>query len=245
MVDTLTGKSPEKLEEIFSTYSDLVKRQRSLEERLQKAEKEKGSVDERIYDKVISGYKQDLESVRSDLAPVQNEINEMRRAIQAQLEALVPQIKSLEDELAELGFRHRVGEFGGVEYEDKKKRIDERMQELSLKQNEIQQKIEAFNLDRDTREQNEAETHPHGHPAAPQTSAAPEVSARRDEVSELRLSEMSAISPSTMPGRMRLSPPISKAIGLSDAMRSASGGIRPASATNRLAFPVSRIPTPG
>ena len=147
MVDTLTGKSPDKLEELFSTYRDLVKRQRGLEERLHKAELEKDSVDERIYEKVISGYRADLEAVKSDLKPVQNELDEMKAEVQREMDDLEPKIKVLEDELAELDFRNRVGEFEHAEYEDKKKAIDGRVDELVEQKKHIQKKIDSFDLE--------------------------------------------------------------------------------------------------
>lgn len=149
MVDTLTGKSPEILEELFSTYTDLAKRERELEDCLQKAQQEKGSVNERIFEKVIKGYKTDLGNVRSDLVPLQIEISELKREARKQLGDLEPRIKELQDVLAELMFRYRVGEYDDVEYEDKKELVESRTEELSRQRDEVIRKMEALGMEKE------------------------------------------------------------------------------------------------
>lgn len=146
MVDTLAGKTSGNLEELLSNYKVLCDQQEDLEERLQKANQERKSVSERIYEKVIRGYQDDLEVIRSRLSPIQAEIDDFKREAEQAMEELDPKIDANNDDLAEASFRHRVGEFENNQYHEMKTRIEADLESLSARRNKIAKQLEMLSI---------------------------------------------------------------------------------------------------
>lgn len=123
MSQTLTGKSPDKLEEKLASYKELEAQRKLLEERLAKAEAEKGSVNQRIYEKVRNEYARKLDDLRSQSDPLRSEIEGFLQEARGELSGLDGEIRTLEDELAEADFRRRIGEYDEVRYNEVKSRL--------------------------------------------------------------------------------------------------------------------------
>jgi len=123
MSQTLTGKSPDKLEEKLASYKELEAQRKLLEERLAKAEAEKGSVSQRIYEKVRNDYARKLDDLRSQSGPLRSEIEGFLQEARGELSGLEGEIRTLEDELAEADFRRRIGEYDEVRYNEVKSRL--------------------------------------------------------------------------------------------------------------------------
>jgi hypothetical protein len=141
-VDTITGKSPDKLEEKLAMYRKLKNERDILAARLEKVENEKGSVDNRIFDKVRTEYSDMLENIRNSLEPVESEIADIRRRSEKELSDIEDQVRTLEDELAEAEFRTRVGEFSSERLSDIRTRLHPELAGKAERRRELQETLE-------------------------------------------------------------------------------------------------------
>jgi hypothetical protein len=141
---TITGKSPEKLEEILAEYQKLSAQRDQLAARLEKVDKEKSSVSESIYEKVKSEYKKELDSLNAQIDPMEKEIDEVKREGERELAQLDEQIRALEEELSEAEFRHRVGEFDENKLVEIRSRVKSDLDIRSSRKSEISERLSSF-----------------------------------------------------------------------------------------------------
>lgn len=150
MVNTATTMTPEKLAEKYSLYKEFDDQRRALEERLRRSDAEKESVNERIYKKVRAEYQKNLEEIEAKLAPLKSEIDEFRRESERELDELEKKIEALDDEHAEVGFRHRVGEFDDRRYQESTKRIKTELDELYAHRQQVTQQLASLGVEDNT-----------------------------------------------------------------------------------------------
>jgi hypothetical protein len=119
------------LETQFAQYKDLSTRRIALQERISRAEDQRPSVKDKIFQRVLRGYKNDLQAVEQDLAPLQKKIDEARADLKRRITDIDLQTADLQDQLDELAFRHRVGEFDHVELDEKQAPLEAEYEELT------------------------------------------------------------------------------------------------------------------
>jgi len=134
---TITGKSPQNLEEILAKKQKLTAERGELTARLEKVEREKASVNNRIFEKVQTEYTGKLENIRTVLEPIESEIGDLKKESKAELFDLEEQIRLLEEELAEAEFRTRVGEYHESKLSDVRSRLHPELADKSDRRREL------------------------------------------------------------------------------------------------------------
>jgi hypothetical protein len=111
MEKTFIDKSLDGLEKKLSRYQTLKERKNTLLKWLEKAEKHRSTVNDKIYQKVKAEYDQQLSETSSDLDPIEKEIGDKREAAQHRLAETKEELNALREQRAEAVFRHRIGEY--------------------------------------------------------------------------------------------------------------------------------------
>jgi hypothetical protein len=134
---TITGKSPDQLKEILAKKQKLTAERAEFTARLEKVEREKDSVNDRIYEKVRTEYTGKLENIRTVLEPIESEIRDLKKESKAELFDLEEQIRLLEEELAEAEFRNRVGEYDDSKLRDVRSRLHPELADKSDRRRDL------------------------------------------------------------------------------------------------------------
>jgi pSer/pThr/pTyr-binding forkhead associated (FHA) protein len=122
-----------RIEDILSRYRDLQSQFDRARERLRRADEHKSSVNRRIFDRVRAEYDRELDSIRARMSPIREEIEQIHTSLEAQLQDANAQLASVEEELAEAGFRHLVGEYPGGDFESVRGSLDLRSSEARVR----------------------------------------------------------------------------------------------------------------
>jgi hypothetical protein len=101
----------EKMDQSIEEIRSLVEKKKRLIGMLRKAEKERGTVSEKIFAKVKAEYEQQLEAVRGALTPMEKGAYEAKDELAAELRRLKESTKAATDDMAEVEFRFKVGEY--------------------------------------------------------------------------------------------------------------------------------------
>jgi pSer/pThr/pTyr-binding forkhead associated (FHA) protein len=156
---TITGISPDRLEEKVALYKKLTAQRDQLLARLDNVEQQKSSVAKRIYEKVKFEYTGELKNVRSQLSPIESELSEAKREGEKELASLNDKIREMEEEMTEAEFRHRVGEFDSDKLVEIREKINPELTDKSERQNEVSNRLKTIgsfentlDLDKDTGE---------------------------------------------------------------------------------------------
>jgi len=144
---TITGKSPDKLEEKIAQYKKLTALRDDLTERLDKAHAAKGSVSDNIFEKVKTEYSGKLENVRAQLSPIKSDLEREKKDCEDLLPRLEEEIRALEDELAEAEFRFRVGEFDQNKLTEIQTRLNPDLVDRSERQTEVSTRLKTIDTD--------------------------------------------------------------------------------------------------
>ncbi len=134
---TITGKSPQNLDKILAKKQKLTTERGELAARLEKVEREKDSVNNRIFEKVQTEYTGKLENIKTVLEPIESEIRDLKKESKAELFDLEEQIRLLEEELAEAEFRTRVGEYDESKLSDVRSRLHPELADKSDRRREL------------------------------------------------------------------------------------------------------------
>jgi hypothetical protein len=190
MSSTTFGHSPAELEKKLSVYWDLVEERETIETRIAAARREKDSVNERIFRKVIADYEAALEATAENLSPLKDEIDELRRSVDQEIGQLDASIQDLEDEIGELHFRRRVGEFEDEQLARRLAPLEPKVVEARDRRGELSAQLEAMDRRR-SENQPSGEVSPHAGVAAgseavsPDVTIAPDVAPTNEPVSPL------------------------------------------------------------
>lgn len=137
MSNATFGHSQAELERKLTVYWNLVEERDAIETRIAAARREKDSVNERIFQRVMSDYEAALEANAAKLDPLKVEIDQLRRQVDLEIGELDAAIQNIEDEIDELRFRQRVGEFDPGH-------LDERLRPLEPKVDEAKERREVL-----------------------------------------------------------------------------------------------------
>lgn len=137
MEKVAVDKMMEKVSKHLAKYKKLTGQRAELQERLRKAEEQKHSVRDSIYKKVRDEYKVALKALTADLRPLETTIGEARPMFIAEISDIEKQMKDMQDQLDELAFRHRVGEFDESKLTDRQGPIKKTMKECGPRKDTI------------------------------------------------------------------------------------------------------------
>jgi hypothetical protein len=113
MEKTVTEKSLDGIEQKLARYQGLMERKNTLLKWLENAEKNRSTVNDKIYQKVKAEYNRQLSETVSDLSPIEKEIGDERESAQRRRAETEEDLNALQDQQAESAFRHRIGEYDG------------------------------------------------------------------------------------------------------------------------------------
>ena len=119
------------IEAQFAKYQEFSTRMNALEERISRAEAERPSIKDRIFQKVLQEYRNELQELDRDLSPLKKRIDDARVDLENKITDIDIQTADLQDKLDEIAFRHRVGEFSDSEMAEKQTPIETEYEELT------------------------------------------------------------------------------------------------------------------
>jgi hypothetical protein len=137
-----TSSAP--VDETLARYRELQTEFERLRDRLRRAEEHKSTVSRRTFDKVRAEYDRDLDALRAQMTPLRQELESHRASVENRLRDANTSLDLLEEELAELMFRHRVGEFTEAEFVEKQAALDVRLESGRSRINEHRDTLELF-----------------------------------------------------------------------------------------------------
>jgi hypothetical protein len=111
MANTTLERVEEKIEEQVIRYRELSDERRILRGRIERAEAEKRSVKDRVFQRVHSDYRRRLDEIESELEPIAAEVQEARASIQTEIREIDGSTEELQDKIDEVAFRFRIGEY--------------------------------------------------------------------------------------------------------------------------------------
>lgn len=117
MAPTASDQTTATMDEKLAAYWELIERREAFEARLRKAESEKSSVSPRIYEKVTTEYKRELQAINERLEPVKAALEDARKEVERAIEDIDRAARAIAEELSEATFRHKVGEYTSEQYQ--------------------------------------------------------------------------------------------------------------------------------
>jgi hypothetical protein len=111
MANTTLERVEQSIEEQIVRYRELTDNRRVLRGRIERAEAEKRSVKDRVFQRVHSDYRRRLDEIESELEPIAADVQEARASIQTEIREIDGRTEELQDKIDEVTFRGRVGEY--------------------------------------------------------------------------------------------------------------------------------------
>ena len=177
---TTTDTPSVRVDETLARFRDLQSQFDRVRDRLRKAEEQKGTVSRRTFDKVRGEYDRELDALRAKMTPLREELESHRSSVEDTLKDANSSLDVLEEELAEVMFRHKVGEYSDAEMADKRRVLEVRLDSARTRISEQRRTLEMFDA---MAAADAAPAAPVAHddepvasvrPATPQTPRAPE-----------------------------------------------------------------------
>jgi hypothetical protein len=137
MTSVVVEKIAEDMAKHLDAYRELIAKRVAFEERLQRAEKEKSTVKEAIFERVYEEYTAQIAQVEEDIEPLHEAMEKIRQEIEDSRNDIRSQIKEVEEKIEELGFRHRVGEYDVEAFSDREEPLRSRIEELTSQDDEF------------------------------------------------------------------------------------------------------------
>ena len=125
------------IEGLLGAYRELQSQFQRARDRLRRADEQKHTVNRRIFDRVRTEYDRELDAIRAQMSPLRDELDRLQATLEAQLREAEERLAAVEDEMAEIEFRHRVGEYGDGDFDTRRQTIDVRMNESRARQDEL------------------------------------------------------------------------------------------------------------
>jgi hypothetical protein len=119
MVYTTAERAEVGIEEQVARYQELSEQRRILKTRVEKAEAQQRSVNERVFQRVYEDYLRRLQEIESELEPLAAEVQKARASIQNEIREINIRTEEIQDEIDEIAFRYRVGEYDAENSNDK------------------------------------------------------------------------------------------------------------------------------
>jgi hypothetical protein len=139
----------------FARYRELAEKRRVLLGRIEKAESQKQSVKERIFQRVHDEYEKELRRLEDELEPLGKDIEKMRASFRNQIRDIETRSEELRDKLDELSFRSRVGEFEESMLNDKRTPLAEEYERLIQRHREFSDALARIDTGETARHWNE------------------------------------------------------------------------------------------
>jgi hypothetical protein len=146
MANTTAEILEERLEENTARYRELTEKVRALRIRLEKAEAQKRSVSERIYEKVRGEYLRQIDEAEKDLEPLAAEVGEIRASIQQEIREIDTRTQELQEKIDEIAFRYRVGEYDADMSESLQTPLADEYERLSRKRGALSERLAGLEL---------------------------------------------------------------------------------------------------
>ena len=111
MVKTTIERVEERIEDQVVRFRELTNTRRVLRAQIDKADAEKRSVKDRVFQRVQNDYRRRLEETERELGPIAAAVQEARASIQSEIRESDIRTEEIQDKIDEIAFRHRVGEY--------------------------------------------------------------------------------------------------------------------------------------
>ncbi len=167
---TTTDTPSVRVDETLARFRELQSQFERVRDRLRRAEEEKTTVSRRTFDKVRAEYDRELDALRAKMTPLRDELESHRSSVENNLKDANASLDVLEEELAEIVFRHKVGEYSDDEMADKRRVVEARLDSARTRISEQRRTLEMFD------EMKSTETAP----ARPEAHAEDPVATTRD-----------------------------------------------------------------
>ncbi len=141
---TTTDTPSVRVDETLARFRELQSQFERVRDRLRKAEEQKTTVSRRTFDKVRAEYDRELDALRAKMTPLREELESHRSSVESNLKDANSALDVLEEELAELVFRHRVGEFSDDELADKRRVVEARLDSARTRISEQRRTLDMF-----------------------------------------------------------------------------------------------------
>lgn len=115
------------IDDRLAEYRALLAQFETMRNRVRRTEEERQSVPRRVYEKVRAEYDRELDALRARMSPLRDDLDRTRDEYEGQLKEANEALEAMEEEMAELVFRHRVGEFTDEVMNERRAEIDERI----------------------------------------------------------------------------------------------------------------------
>ena len=132
-MDQSTQVEPARIDDLLVAYRDLQSEFDRALARLRRADEQKHTVQRRIYDRVRAEYDRELDAIRARMSPLRDEIDRVHESLEAQCRDANSVVQTVEDELAEVEFRNRIGEYDGSAFDDVRRSLDARAEEARVR----------------------------------------------------------------------------------------------------------------
>jgi hypothetical protein len=132
----MAEKTVNNLSKTLEQYRELAARRAELDGLLSKADAEKKSVKQTIYERVADEYRGELDEVTKELNPLQTEIDKTQKEMSKQLRDSESKAKEVQEKLEEFEFRYRVGEFTDSEYSKMETPLKKQLEDFFKKSSE-------------------------------------------------------------------------------------------------------------
>ncbi|HXV14657.1 MAG TPA: hypothetical protein VEC56_10685, partial [Candidatus Krumholzibacteria bacterium] len=146
---TTTDTPKVRVDETLARYRDLQAQFDRVRDRLRKAEEQKTTVSRRTFDKVRAEYDRELDALRAKMTPLREELESHRSTVEGGLKDANSSLESVEEELAEVVFRHRVGEFSDAELAEKRRSLEARLEDARSRIAEQRRTLDLFDTMRE------------------------------------------------------------------------------------------------
>jgi hypothetical protein len=133
-----------RIDELLAAFGELQAQFDQVRERLRRADEHRATVARRIYDRVRSDYDHELDAIRARLTPLRDELDRVHEALEAQCREMAAVAQTVEEELAEADFRHRIGEYQPVAFDELRRALDARASEVRARHAAAQSALDAI-----------------------------------------------------------------------------------------------------
>ncbi len=141
MKSTLEKETWESIEQKIEEARDLIDKRKELRERLGNVERQRDTVNAKIYAKVKADYEEEFNRLEKVIIPLETKAAGIREDISSEIKELDSVLGPLRDSIAEIEFRHTVGEFDKNALAGRRDPMKEEFQKKSSRKKEL---LEAF-----------------------------------------------------------------------------------------------------
>jgi hypothetical protein len=131
-MDPMPFSIDEHVSETLKEYQDLTARFETMRDRLQRTEMNRDTVNRRVYEKVRAEYDREMDALRARMTPLREELDAVRADTEDRLNGANTMLDGLQEERAELQFRHSVGEFDDDAMQERTADVDARIDEARV-----------------------------------------------------------------------------------------------------------------